>query len=348
MRPVSRPFIICAKPWPGVATQDRRHRDAAVVERQLARLDALVAELGQIPRHRQPRPVLHQHDREAQRLYDLPRAEVGRGRRLQGDVPDQARDGLVRVRRPVRAARAPPGRARRGERLPPDVQPPARARPLAHEADARDRRFRPSSGTATCDDVHEREDVRLLHGRHARGGPAALTRRGRTARRAPPAARAGRAGAVRRRADGVGRAGARMGALPGSPRTVVFADTCGYHKQQKPESGERLLLVSHYVSGTPYVPRALELRGVDEGSLTNEHYVASTIARASASAPVRPRARVGAHGRRALRMAAAEPPRRACLSARARRACRGDGARVARAGSPCSRAGRSGDTPSTG
>ena len=31
----------------------------------------------------------------------------------------------------------------------------------------------------------------------------------------------------------------------------MFADTCGYHKQLKPESDERLLLVSHYVSGTP-------------------------------------------------------------------------------------------------
>ena len=37
----------------------------------------------------------------------------------------------------------------------------------------------------------------------------------------------------------------------GAPGTVVFADTCGYHKQLKPESGERLLLVAHYVSGKP-------------------------------------------------------------------------------------------------
>lgn len=56
--------------------------------------------------------------------------------------------------------------------------------------------------------------------------------------------------------------------------TVVFADTCGYHKQLKPESGERLLAVSHYVSGTPLVPRSLELRDVDESSLTDDQHVA--------------------------------------------------------------------------
>lgn len=60
----------------------------------------------------------------------------------------------------------------------------------------------------------------------------------------------------------------------GSRGTVVFADTCGYHKQLKPESGERLLLVSHYVSGTPMVPRSLELGDVDEGALTDDQYVA--------------------------------------------------------------------------
>lgn len=60
----------------------------------------------------------------------------------------------------------------------------------------------------------------------------------------------------------------------GRPGTVVFADTCGYHKQLKPESDERLLLVSHYVSGTPFVPSTLELRDVDESSLTDDQYVA--------------------------------------------------------------------------
>src|SRR5215212_3581252 len=60
----------------------------------------------------------------------------------------------------------------------------------------------------------------------------------------------------------------------GRPGTVVFADTCGYHKQQKPESDERLLLMSHYVSGTPRVPHELELRGVDAAALTDDQHVA--------------------------------------------------------------------------
>jgi hypothetical protein len=60
----------------------------------------------------------------------------------------------------------------------------------------------------------------------------------------------------------------------GRPGTVVFADTCGYHKQVKPEGEERLLLVAHYVSGTPFVPRALELRGLDAGGLTDDQHVA--------------------------------------------------------------------------
>jgi hypothetical protein len=60
----------------------------------------------------------------------------------------------------------------------------------------------------------------------------------------------------------------------GARGTVVFADTCGYHKQLKPAGDERLLLVSHYVSGTPYVPRTLELRGDGDAGLTDEQYVA--------------------------------------------------------------------------
>jgi hypothetical protein len=60
----------------------------------------------------------------------------------------------------------------------------------------------------------------------------------------------------------------------GRPGTVVFADTCGYHKQQKPETDERVLLVAHYVSGTPMVPSALELRNVDESGLNEDQYIA--------------------------------------------------------------------------
>ena len=45
----------------------------------------------------------------------------------------------------------------------------------------------------------------------------------------------------------------------GEPGTIVLADTCGYHKQLKPESDERVKLVCHYVSGTPYVAPAIEI-----------------------------------------------------------------------------------------
>jgi hypothetical protein len=69
--------------------------------------------------------------------------------------------------------------------------------------------------------------------------------------------------------------------LAGPPGTVVLADTCGYHKQLKPESGERLKLVAQYVSGTPYVPPALELTGVDATTLTeDQHYAVFDRARA--------------------------------------------------------------------
>jgi hypothetical protein len=60
----------------------------------------------------------------------------------------------------------------------------------------------------------------------------------------------------------------------GKAGTVVFADTCGYHKQQKPETDERLLLMCHYVSGTPQVPHELEIRGADGGKLSDDQYVA--------------------------------------------------------------------------
>jgi hypothetical protein len=60
----------------------------------------------------------------------------------------------------------------------------------------------------------------------------------------------------------------------GPPATVVFADTCGYHKQLKPETGERMLLVAHYVSGTPYVERAVDITGADDPALSDDEFVA--------------------------------------------------------------------------
>ena len=63
--------------------------------------------------------------------------------------------------------------------------------------------------------------------------------------------------------------------LEGAPGTVVFADTCGYHKQLKPESEERLKLVAQYVSGAPYVGRDLELENLDASELSeDQHYAA--------------------------------------------------------------------------
>lgn len=63
--------------------------------------------------------------------------------------------------------------------------------------------------------------------------------------------------------------------LDGEPGTIVFADTCGYHKQLKPETEERLKLVAQYVSGSPYVGRELELENLDASALTeDQHYAA--------------------------------------------------------------------------
>jgi hypothetical protein len=63
--------------------------------------------------------------------------------------------------------------------------------------------------------------------------------------------------------------------LEGRPGTIVFADTCGYHKQLKPESEERLKLVAQYVSGSPYVGRELELENLDGSALSEDQYYAA-------------------------------------------------------------------------
>jgi phytanoyl-CoA dioxygenase PhyH len=62
--------------------------------------------------------------------------------------------------------------------------------------------------------------------------------------------------------------------LEGEPGTIVLADTCGYHKQLKPESEQRVKLVAHYVSGTPYVAPAIHIDGVDAGALTDDQHYA--------------------------------------------------------------------------
>ncbi len=53
--------------------------------------------------------------------------------------------------------------------------------------------------------------------------------------------------------------------LTGAPGTVALADTCGYHKQLKPEEGERLLLMAQYTSHHPNWPPALEVGGTANG-----------------------------------------------------------------------------------
>lgn len=53
----------------------------------------------------------------------------------------------------------------------------------------------------------------------------------------------------------------------GEAGTIVLADTCGYHKQLKPDGGQRLALMIQYTSGTPNYPRAVEIQGADLAAL---------------------------------------------------------------------------------
>lgn len=56
--------------------------------------------------------------------------------------------------------------------------------------------------------------------------------------------------------------------------TIVLADTCGYHKQLKPEGGERLVLMIQYTSGTPNYPRTTTIAGVGEATLNDDQRAA--------------------------------------------------------------------------
>ena len=49
--------------------------------------------------------------------------------------------------------------------------------------------------------------------------------------------------------------------LTGPAGTVALADTCGYHKQLKPDDGERLLFMAQYTSHRPNWPPALSVTG---------------------------------------------------------------------------------------
>jgi len=46
----------------------------------------------------------------------------------------------------------------------------------------------------------------------------------------------------------------------GSPRTVILADTTGFHKGLKPQTHHRVLVSFHYTSGTPRYPRSFALQ----------------------------------------------------------------------------------------
>jgi hypothetical protein len=56
----------------------------------------------------------------------------------------------------------------------------------------------------------------------------------------------------------------------GTAGTIIFADTCGYHKQVKPTGGERLLMISEFTSGTPFSERPTEIAVPDVDALTPE------------------------------------------------------------------------------
>ena len=46
----------------------------------------------------------------------------------------------------------------------------------------------------------------------------------------------------------------------GSARTVILADTTGFHKGLKPQTQHRVIVSFHYTSGTPRYPRSFALR----------------------------------------------------------------------------------------
>jgi hypothetical protein len=54
----------------------------------------------------------------------------------------------------------------------------------------------------------------------------------------------------------------------GGPGTVVIADTCGYHKGGKPETGDRLLWTAQFTTGAADAKRNFRLAGDDVGELT--------------------------------------------------------------------------------
>jgi hypothetical protein len=60
----------------------------------------------------------------------------------------------------------------------------------------------------------------------------------------------------------------------GSAGSVIYADTCGYHKGVKPVAGRRLMLMVHYSSGAATSGSELKIDGMPKGVLSREQLIA--------------------------------------------------------------------------
>ena len=47
----------------------------------------------------------------------------------------------------------------------------------------------------------------------------------------------------------------------GPPKTMILADTVGFHRGGKPTAGQRILITFTYTSGSPISKRKLRIRG---------------------------------------------------------------------------------------
>lgn len=65
----------------------------------------------------------------------------------------------------------------------------------------------------------------------------------------------------------------------GPTGTMIFADTCGYHKGVKPLAGYRLMLMAHYVSSRAVSESEIDVDLSDAGSLSLEQLRAVGLAR---------------------------------------------------------------------
>ena len=63
----------------------------------------------------------------------------------------------------------------------------------------------------------------------------------------------------------------------GRKNTVIIADTCGFHRGLKPESGYRMLLMFHYTSGKPWYPSTLVIRNPQGVPLSRDQHDALYI-----------------------------------------------------------------------